>query len=97
MKQIFDWLREQIYKDFRTIPLQNNRGVKFKVIDVKDVENIIDEAEAKWEQDCCEWVCFKDNDKCLCKCDENNWFIDKSLKFKYCPYCGKRIKISEVE
>ena len=47
MKQIFDWLREQINKNIYSIPLQNNHGVKFRAIDIADVENIINEAEAE--------------------------------------------------
>ena len=50
MKQIFDWMREQTEaKAFR-------QGFSNDVlIKVQDVGNIIDEAEAKWESDCCEW------------------------------------------
>ena len=83
MKQIFDWLREQ---SFGNVKLNGNSFA--------EIYRIIDEAEAKWEKDCCEWK-------------EISWNVynahesfcgDNILKeWTYCPYCGKRIKISEVE
>ena len=51
MKQIFDWLREQINRSIYSISLHNNHGVYFKAIDIVDVGNLIDEAEAKWESE----------------------------------------------
>lgn len=49
------------------------------------------------EADCCEWEHRENYVNCLCKCNgimvEHNWAIG----FKFCPYCGKPIKIVEVE
>jgi hypothetical protein len=88
MKQIFDWLREQIGD-----------------IDVNDIDVLqdmalekVDEAEAKWESECCEWKFEKElvgisvYKTCL-KTQPYCYDIDK----KFCPFCGKPIKISEVE
>lgn len=101
---VFDWLREQINKNIYSIPLQNNHGVKFKAIDIADVENIINEAEAKWETDCCEWEGFDNSPikeaemwtyKTTCQMYIREEYTDTHWKF--CPYCGKPIKIVEVE
>ena len=46
MKQIFDWLREQI-KDASFRPF--NEVVVYE----ESVQNLINEAEAKWKSDCC--------------------------------------------
>ena len=85
MKQIFDWLREQC---FGNVKLNGNSFA--------EIYRIIDEAEAKWEADCCEWKnpknckhIFKSHDKIVADSTLLSWW--------YCPYCGKRIKISEVE
>lgn len=99
MKQIFDWLREQINKNIYSIPLQNNHGVKFKSIDIADAENIINEAEAKWEAECCEWTRCEIS-KHIIVSPHNPVFsqFDVNLKLTpYCPACGKKIKITEVE
>ena len=87
MKQIFDWLREQ---RVNTIELSDGRIC----VELSLVRELINEAEAKWESDCCEWK-------------EISWNVynaherfcgDNILKeWTYCPYCGKPIKIVEVE
>lgn len=91
MKQTFDQLRGAILDK------------AFKVydgtiaVDIHDVGELINEAEAKWEADCCEWEHKEHYVNCFCKCHgimvEHDWAIG----FKFCPYCGKPIKISEVE
>ena len=99
MKQIFDWLREQINKNIYSIPLQNNHGVKFKAIDVADVENLINEAEGKWESEVCEWkyhVAPSKDIYFLTSCNHrHNGRLSGNRP--YCGFCGKPIKISEVE
>lgn len=100
MKEIFDWLREKINKNIYSIPLQNNHGVKFRAIDIADVENIINEAEAKWKEDCCEWFKYDYRTLAPRHHDVGNpyWRIPENMdKLKFCPYCGKEIKIVEVE
>ena len=93
MKEIFDWLREQIYGN-------NDKAKNFSkdtyVVNKKYVDKIINEAEAKWKEDCCEW---KPHDKA-----KNVLMVHGELHYrhyvsewKFCPYCGKQIKISEVE
>lgn len=44
MKQIFDWLRDYIYR--------NTYKSDVEVITQEDALAMVDEAEAKWEQDC---------------------------------------------
>ena len=69
------------------------------VIGYYTMENIINEAEAKWEAECCEWkqekiLEFSLSD-CVTSCGHAEHYsvgIDK-----YCRHCGKPIKISEVE
>ena len=92
MKQIFDWLRGAILDK------------AFKIydgtiaVDIHDVGNIINEAEAKWEADCCEWFERDFEDSFYYSHDGKEFDYKNDVKYwKYCPYCGKPIKISEVE
>ena len=91
MKQIFDWMRGAILdKAFEGYNGQT-------LVDIHDVGNIINEAEAKWESDCCEWKFMEGVEDCRCSC--NGYHVDYMVatKYNFCPYCGKSIKISEVE
>ena len=95
MKQIFDWLREQNGKLIGEVhspaDVVWNNAVKMCITK-------IDEAEAKWESDCCEWKwhnAYRYADSC-CEFGTDTHRINL-LNFKYCPYCGKPIKIVEVE
>lgn len=85
MKEIFDWLREwlkkaQSYTDW---------------VAVYNVQQKVNEAEAKWKEDCCEWKLILGNTFVVAVSHENEVFTQTDMKF--CPYCGKRIKIAEVE
>ena len=90
MKQIFDWLREQC---FGNVKLDGNSFA--------EIYKIIDEAEAKWEAECCEWRLFTNTDYIAptyeTKCGKAIAEIRVSCNFAYCPVCGKPIKILEVE
>ena len=89
MKQIFDWMRKQPLKAFEVY--DGSIGVY-----PCEVNRLIDEAEAKWETDCCEWKKYEYDILFPYKtsCGHSEVFFDT---FKFCPYCGKPIKISEVE
>jgi hypothetical protein len=92
MKQIFDWLREQIEaKAFRQ-GFSNDVLVK-----VEEVGNVIDEAEAKWESEVCEWRCGEVMLKSPHKNSKFTCTKDGDFKYTFCPDCGKPIKISEVD
>jgi hypothetical protein len=60
---------------------------------------IINEAEAKWESECCEWKRPKGYDNCMGEHKCEVFFINRYMvkQFNFCPFCGKPIKISEVE
>jgi hypothetical protein len=97
MKQIFDWLRGQI--DKKSINgISESGAFVTSFIHSKIAKLCIDEAEAKWESECCEWKFEKElvgisvYKTCL-KTQPYCYDIDK----KFCPFCGKPIKISEVE
>ena len=92
MKQIFEWLREQIAVALNEPPYYHN-GEDFYT-GIVHAESLINEAEAKWEQDCCEW---KEQTWNMYNAHER--FTGESIlkEWKCCPYCGKRIKIVGVE
>lgn len=97
MKQIFDWMREQMRN--MTYEADDWNGETYKAVDLDDAEEIINEAEAKWEADCCEYEYHVAPSKDIyfltsCKNRHNGMLIANR---PYCPYCGKRIKIVEVE
>jgi len=81
MKQIFDWLREQIVNrkaknDFLEDRVWNHA--------MRVCIEIVDEAEAKWEAE--------NTYRC-----NGNYNDNYKNALKVCPHCGKPIKISEVE
>ena len=101
MKQIFDWLREQMQEELKKLRKMKKLCLSLCHREVLEIEekaynfylNCINEAEAKWEADCCEQ-----------KWNKEDWWYDTSCghilephSYNFCPYCGKRIKISEVE
>lgn len=115
MKQIFDWLREQMRTHSNEAEasmfymIDEGRGERcvYSEIDFEeqksktwiDAISLVDEAEAKWEADCCEWKqekCLEFSlSDCVTSCGHAEHYstgIDK-----YCRHCGKPIKISEVE
>ncbi len=116
MKEIFDWLREQFDSNkeesqtrmYRLIDEDMGNRCVYSEIDVEEFAtcrwieaiSLLDEAEAKWKEDCCEWtkVRFLLYPKCR-NTDDNcdNSYGEDAIGFKFCPECGKRIKIVEVE
>ena len=89
MKQIFDWMRKKPLKAFEVY--DGSIGVY-----PCEINRLIDEAEAKWESECCEWEHREHYVNCLCKCNGIMVEHDIAIGFNFCPYCGKPIKISEV-
>lgn len=95
MKQIFDWLREHMQE---RIKLYQTLDVTETAVDVaiKETERFIEyinEAEAKWEAECCIRVIGKPfTSSCGQKYDKWTYVGEP-----YCAKCGKPIKISEVE
>lgn len=106
MKQIFDWLREQInaeIKECQDFYLAQNNDSVCKCVMQGNVNayakslSLIDEAEAKWEAECCEWKRLAiGNSVWKTSCGKQKTII-LNRDETYCQYCGKPIKISEVE
>ena len=63
----------------------------------KNALDMVNEAEAKWEEDCCEWKKYKDKRINYKNCKWRNEDIDEYSveQFEFCPYCGKKIKVVE--
>lgn len=102
MKQIFDWMRNEVLDEALIDGEMHSTDNVF--LSLHDIAEIINEAEAKWEADCCEWKGF---DNSLIE-GKVMWTYETTCKkyipeertskyFRFCPYCGKPIKISEVE
>jgi hypothetical protein len=106
MKQIFDWLREQMQKRIDRCEVNDTpdieEGRRMYILGkqggLEKALELVNEAEAKWELDCCEWkptgLC--EPPRYLEAHDLIAYELDVSI-WKYCPICGKPIKISEVE
>lgn len=93
MKQIFDWLREQMRKHLYT----DYTWTDF--IEMDDAIRLVNEAEAKWEAECCEYKPRKAYKVGYCYttgCGKERTHT-LARESKYCEYCGKPINISEVE
>ena len=109
MKQIFNLIKTKVNKiadiqncgeeDCYPWKKEECRGCANRRVSVKAVLKIINEAEAKWEKDCCEWLKPKGSRCCTGCHNECGIYIEheKVKQFNLCPICGKRIKISEVE
>lgn len=90
MKDIFDWLRKRI---------NEKKGTEFygvKYINASTIKRLITEAEAKWKEDYCVVNHFNGN-RIVVEVHGNQFYRRCVDEWKFCPYCGKRIKISEVE
>lgn len=93
MKQIFNWLREQMRKHIYTDFTETDS------IEFLTAISLIDEAEAKWETDFCQYKPRKAYKVGYCyttMCGKERTHT-LGRESKYCEYCGKPIKISEVE
>lgn len=92
MKQIFDWMRKKPLKAFEVY--DGSIGVY-----PCEINRLIDEAEAKWEAECCEYeyhVAPSKDIYFLTRCNHrHNGRLSGDRP--YCGFCGKPIKISEVE
>lgn len=104
MKQIFDWLREQMQIKSDIIHHnweETNDEKQFKCHTAyDDTIRMVDEAEAKWEADCCTYTIKNKPTEYpphgfMTSCGS----FTKKIKVGhlYCSYCGKKIKIVEVE
>lgn len=101
MKQIFDWLREQMQIKSDIIHHnweETNDEKQFKCHTAyDDTIRMVDEAEAKWEADCCEWNRLaRGNAVWRTSCGKQRTELIYGDE-THCQFCGKPIKISEVE
>ena len=113
MKEIFDSMREQFEtrkieaetRMSKLIDEEKGYGCVYSETDVEefsantwaDAISIVDKAEEKWKEDCCEWVPFGYYQQHSTMCGMVHAFNPKLISYEFCPYCGKRIKIAEVE
>ena len=110
MKEIFDWMRERML--IRKSAWEED-SVADKVSAEKHIGTwivalrILEKAEAKWKEDCCEWKMSRTRLRkfneymWVASCNNENeifgiphWIVKN---YNVCPYCGKLIKIVEVE
>jgi len=93
-KEIFDWMRERIKKASYN---HADYGTDFAV-NTDTATDIVDEAEAKWKEDCCEWEYNEVEEQFDTSCGVllNPNESDREVT-NFCCCCGKRIKIVEVK
>ena len=100
MKQIFDWLREQMQeriKAYQTLDVTET-AVDVAIKETERFIEYINEAEAKWEKDCCIWTNPSKEHRFIKNPHTGRIFSNEpSMQNVYCNTCGKPIKISEVE
>ena len=98
MKQIFDWLREQMRKEIvcnHTTPIKAEHA---RIIAFENSIKLVNEAEAKWESDCCEWKYDDEEDYYETSCGNLQIIMGGTPTengYRFCLYCGR--KIVEVE
>lgn len=69
---------------------------KIEVVETKAVIEIINEIAGEYDNDFCEWFKYDYRTITPKHHDAENpyWRIPENLdKLKYCPYCGKKIKV----
>lgn len=109
MKAIFDDIREKLNDYIEEYSDMDSNGLhNLKWCAMQEALCVVNEAEQKWEEDVCEWkrtprgMCENVNTdtsmmyynyKSSCGWSTGN----QGSRFKYCPMCGKKIKIREVE
>ena len=92
MKQIFDWLREEI--EANSVDVGGT-----ELITMHRARVLVNQAKAKWEAECCEYKPRKAYKVGYCyttMCGKERTHT-LGRESKYCEYCGKPIKIVEVE
>lgn len=99
MKQIFDWLRKEAREEIMPKGSVSKTEMLIKSSCYGKVLALIDEAEAKREAEVCEYEYHVATSKDIyyltsCKRRHNARLWNDE---PYCRYCGKPIKISEVE
>lgn len=98
MKKIFDDIQREIdiHSDEACFMPDDTM-----VVSEGRLKQILDEAEAKWKAECCEWKYCKGNETSYShhktSCGKTLHILMDLKDYHYCQYCGKRIKISEVE
>ena len=90
MKEIFDWLRENI--EANSVECGGA-----DIIGLHRVRVLINQTETMVEQDCCEYMHVQGVGYCSSGCGGYAHDYILVSEWKFCPHCGKRIKISEVE
>jgi hypothetical protein len=89
------WNMKQTFNNLRAILTRHKENMPVVVLAEMLAE--IDEAEAKWESDCCEWKRLAiGNSVWKTSCGKQRTII-LNRDENFCPYCGKPIKIAEVE
>jgi len=101
MKRIFDWMRVVVdaLDAVNDLNIQNgDKCAKGARTAYRNVQGVINEAEQKWEEDCCEWKLLHDG--CFIQNPHTTRMFsnEESMQNVYCNTCGKKIrKIKEVE
>ena len=85
----------EVFNNLRTI--LTRRKENMPVVVVAEMLAEIEEAEAKWKADCCEWKAY--GGKAFIESPHSRKMYDNSSLAQnvYCNTCGKPIKIVEVE
>ena len=92
MKQVFDEIREKLQEI--KVRMTYDADVIWNSA-VAECISKIDEVEAKWNEDVCEWKPFGPRGLWEISCDEVYACpVDSGVEwFNYCPKCGKKIKV----
>ena len=64
-------------------------------IGIKEVTEIVSQLAKEYNDDFCRWEKYKDKHMYYNNCKWRNEDIDEYTvsQFKFCPYCGKKIKV----
>ena len=85
MKQVFNWIRDQIEDRSAAIG-------EMKIISAHNARTIINKAENNWEDDYCKTWKYKENNSFV-QVHGTNYHVDDAKYWKCCPYCCRKIRV----
>ena len=96
MKEAIELIKERLEKEKSGLTTWAEDEA-FK-LGIEKAQKIVSEVEAEYEKDVCEWFKYDYRTIAPKYHDAENpyWRMPEDMdKLKYCPYCGKKIKVVE--
>ena len=101
MKEFIDKLISRLNKKARWVAYSawdRDIGMTHKVVPFSDLREIVNQLAEEYKEDCCEckhdYKFISDKYKVETGCGYTFYDLHHAEPFKFCPYCGKKIKVA---